>query len=630
MPPESNVLPFPSPAGSPGTLTLVETDTGQADPGWFPDVGTIGDAAIHLVDGRLRTGGPWAGVADFLAALLPRLEAEAPELVQRHRYELAMALPSLRRRFPLTDGNLTDASPVKERVRSYPVDRAYRLLHGLVDLLDAWLPRAGGRHVLVVEHVDQTSALMRRFHRALARRRLESLPLDLVLVATRGHGDAVAAWLAPAAPARMSLVLSRSDDAPDAPADIEALEAQANAAMGQADNLLPKLIAACDDAGFALRATRWRAAALVLYNHYGLYEDALYFGEPILAMLDELEHGERAFGRWNVVSGLFNAYAALGRPEDGLRVVRDEALAKVDAPNDLVSIYYTLAMLHCRFLPERDFPLAEDYLRKAMDTLDHVTLSEAEKHYLAVFILNGVAFIRFQQGRLDDAVNLCQEGFERLDRHLRDSEYRLHRSVLLYNIGQVYAATRAFDKALQYYSAAMELDPRYSEYYNDRGSVYLKMGRLDEAVADFHEAIRLSAPYFEVWTNLGQTLRKLGRHAEAVEAYAQALDIEPDAALARIGRAQSQEALGRFDAALVDYDAALERDPRDARLLSNRAVLLFEAGRVEASLRDLDAALEVAPDLQELYENRAVALAALGRHEDAERDREVASRLVAA
>jgi tetratricopeptide (TPR) repeat protein len=620
------------PTDGPGSLTLIAARPGKARNAWLREaiVSVAPHYVVHHLDSRLRLGGPWAGLTDFLDALLPAIDAGAPELLERHRYELAMALPSLRRRFPLTEASLTDASPVKERVRSYPVDRAYRLLHGLVDLLDEWLPRDGRRHVLVLHHIDETSALMRRFFNSLARRRLADLPLDLILVAAPECAEDVAAWLAPNESHRIFVELPAVDETPNVEAlriEVAELEARVNAAMGQADNLLPRLIDACDAIGQHPQAQRWRAATLILYNHYGLYEDALYFGEPVLADFDMIDQGERKFGRWNIVSGLFNAYAALGQPEEALRVVRDEALAKVTDPNDLVSIYYTLAMLHCRFLPQRDFALAEDYLQRAMDLLDSVTMGEAEKHYLAVFNLNGIAFIRFQQGRIDEAIALCREGFDRLDRHLQDSEYRLHRSVLLYNIAQVYAVARAYDESIGYYTAAMEMDPRYSEYYNERGSMYLKLDRLDEALKDFHEAIRLSAPYFEVWTNLGQAYRRSGDYAAAVHAYSQALDIEPTAPLARVGRAQAYEALQQPDAALADYDTALRRDPCDAQLLSNRAVLLFEAGRVAESLRDLDEALRASPELPELYENRAIALAALERHDEAQRDRESASRL---
>ncbi|TDR42452.1 tetratricopeptide repeat protein [Tahibacter aquaticus] len=623
------------PATGPGTLTIAAAAAGDARDSWLRAAvaQAAPAAAVHHLDCRLRLGGPWAGLADYLQALLPQIDAAAPDLLQRHRYELAQAVPSLRSRFPLSEASLTDASPVKERVRSYPVDRAYRLLHGLIELLDEWLPQAGRRQVLVLHHFDETSLLMRRFFHDLVRRRLAALPLDLVVAVAPANALDVAAKFDAGTLQHIEAALAPGSAAPDMAAlraQAQALEEQVNRAMGRADNLLPRLIDLLDSLGEHAQAQRWRSATLALYNHYGLYEDALFFGEPILADLDEIDQGERRFGRWNIVSGLFNAYAALGRPEDALAVVRDEAMAKISEPNDLISIYYTMAMLYCRFLPRRDFALAEEYLHKSMALIDVVTLPEAEKHYLAVFNLNGVAFIRFQQGRIAEAAELCREGYERLEKHLGASEYRLHRSVLLYNIAQVYSATRAYDEAIAYYSQAMELDPRYSEYYNERGGVYLKVGRLDEAVRDFHEAIRLSAPYFEVWTNLGQAYRRMGNATAAVEAYSHALDIEPAAALARIGRAEAHAQLGQVDAALADYGIALTRDPADAQLWSNRAVLLYEAGRVTESLHDLDEAVQRAPSLPDLYENRAIALASLQRHEEAQRDRDYALHLQAA
>ena len=81
-------------------------------------------AETLLVSCFLETHGAWAGVADLFRALLPSMEAADPALVRRHSYALALTVPELRSRFPLKDASLTDSSPVKERVRSYPVDRA--------------------------------------------------------------------------------------------------------------------------------------------------------------------------------------------------------------------------------------------------------------------------------------------------------------------------------------------------------------------------------------------------------------------------------------------------------------------------------------------------------------------------
>jgi tetratricopeptide (TPR) repeat protein len=619
-------------ASSPGRCVIVEAGRGAARRAYLESVLDAARSAgteAHAVSCSIEAGGPWAGLADILRVLLPAIDAGAPELVRRHAYELSHALPELRTRFPLTDGSLTDASPVKERVRSYPMDRAYRLLHGLIDLLAAWLPRHGKRVVVVCDDFDAAGALMRRFFRELVRRRLEHVPLDLVFVADIGAG-AVAADTLRIDPS--TVVATGVPPQPEA-VDVEAMKREADlleqfaeAHLGSSEAHLPRLIYCSAASGQVARAHRWRVAALAIYNHWGLYEDALFFGEPLLADIDRACADAR-FTRWLVVSGLFNALVAIGQAERAYQIVHDEGLLKVTDPKDRISIYYTLAMLHCRFLRNRDLAKAEEFLDKSLETIEIAELAESDRHYLAVFSLNGLAFIRHLQGRVAEAVELCRAGFERLNTHLRDDQYRLHRSVLLYNIAQVHTSTRSFADALAHYTAAMESDPRYSEYHNERGNVFLKLGRVDEAIRDYRNAIELSAPYQEVWTNLGQAYKLRGDAADAVAAYSTALDLDPAQLLPRLGRAQAYETLNRKAEALADYTAALALDASDARVWSNRAVLNFELGHTADAVDDLDQAIARAPSDPELYFNRALALLAADRDDEAARDRETSLRL---
>jgi tetratricopeptide (TPR) repeat protein len=618
-----------------GSARIVEAPRGRRRDLWIEEqleeARRRGSDAL-AVSCAMETGGAWAGASDLFRQLLAAIDDTAPELVRAHSYGLALTIPELRRRFPLRNASLTDASPVKERVRSYPVDRAYRIVHGLIDLLAEWLPRQERRLLLVCDALDHAGALGGRFFRELVRRRLAQLPLDLVLVVEPGQGEATARSmpLDEIAIEKLAITAEETVDRLALLRRIEELEGLAAVEPARSESSLPQLIHLCMVTGQPQRALHWRSVILVIYNHYGFYEDALTFGEPLVPHIDEIAHGrENAFTRWQVVSGLFNALVAVGRAEDAYRLVHDEALLKIDAPNDLVSIYYTMAMLHCRFLPHRDLAKAEEYLEKSLDMVERTTLSDNEKHYLAVFALNGVAFIRHLQGRVDEAARLCREGFERLNRHLTDEEYRLHRSVLLYNIAQVHTSTRNFDEALAYYTQVMEIDPRYSEYYNDRGSVYLKMGRFDDAIADYEKAITLSEPYHEVHTNLGQAWSLAGDPARAVAAYSRALDLAPRQFLARLGRAQVYEALGRNADALADYTAALALDPSDALVWANRAVLHYENGRLTDALADLDQAIRLAPSVADLYANRAVALRDLGRADDAARDEAMSVQLSA-
>jgi len=324
---------------------------------------------------------------------------------------------------------------------------------------------------------------------------------------------------------------------------------------------------------------------------------------------------------------LFMSYVALNRLEEADRLAEADVIGQVDDPSMQAILSYLLAMLYSRYLPNRDLRRGEEYLAQGLEQLERAEIADGDFHFQAVFNRNGLAMIRHFQGRSQEAIELCREGFRELELHLHQDRHRLHRSVLLYNMAQVFAAVGAYDDALLHFSLAMDMDPNYSEYYNERGSIYLKIGRLDEACADYRKAIELSPPYHEVYTNLGQCYRRMGRFDEAVHAYSVALDLEPQQALALAGRGQSHDADGRFAAALADYGASLALEPKQWDVLGSRAVLLYTVGDLPASLADLDQAIELAPQNAALYQNRAVALEDLGRLAEAARDLETYLRL---
>lgn len=578
--------------------------------------------------------GIWAGLKTWLLDLIPVWEAAANDLIDRHDFELASVLPELRTKLKVRRLSLTDTSAPDETVRNYAIDRAYRIGQGLVDLLDEWHSRTDGAPwVVICDDFDQVGALVRRFFSELVRRRAGKLGLNLILATAPENADEVLAQFAPGMTVRvLSLDLAPDVRPRPSPAEMAERATMLEEAAGldplKIEIHLPKLIRCWSESDQPRRALRWQAMALGLYNHYGFYEDALRYSEPVQANLDLIAEKDGLFTRWNLVGSLFGCFAAVGQPERGYQVVKEEALDKIDDPGDLARICYVMAMLHARFLPEKDFGKAEEYLDRGLQHLEQAhRMPDRDRHFLRVFLLNGLAFVRHRQGRPFEAIELCKSGSEHLDRHLSPDQHRLHRSVLLYNAAQVYSALHLHEQAIENFSAAMSMDPNYSEYYNERGNVYLNMGRYEEAIRDYLAAIELSAPYQEVWTNLGQCYRLMGRLEEAVRAYSQALDLAPEALLARVGRAQALDALGHSRIALQDYDAALVLDPRQPLVLANRAAIRYDLGDRDGSFEDLDAAIALAPETADFYQNRAVVSASLGRQPEAARDLENYLRL---
>jgi tetratricopeptide (TPR) repeat protein len=617
-----------------GGILVVEAERGRARGdalrAWTERLGAAGHEAL-LLRCDFRDGGIWAGIDRWIGALLPRIESEAPELAEKHAIELAVLLPG--RTHPALQ-TLTDEATGGESVRNYALDRAYRVAHGLVDLVDGWYSHAPPAPLVVVcDGYDRASALCRRFFRELVRRRGEKLGITLVLVGAPGSAEAARGDFAaelPAAGARLDV----AGDPPGLPPELAEFGRMVEEGVRKQrflpEDRFPDLLRYWEEAGGPVVALPWMAYALGRYNHYGYYEDALLFLEPVLAGIDDIPEFKDFLTRWNVVGAIFNSLNAVGQVERAHQVVKDEALAKITDPLDRARASYVVAIGHARFLPERDFAAAERLLDEGLRELERVDPADENRDFMTVFLGNARAFIRSRQGKPAEAIELCATGYERMNRRLGGQKHRLHRSVLLYNIAQVYTATREYEKAVEYFAAAMEMDPNYSEYHNERGNVYLAMGRFDDAIRDYRRAIELSAPYHEVWSNLGQCFRKMGHAEDAVDAYSRALDLEPAMEIARVGRAQMLSALGRKDEARADYEAALAVNPALAQVRANLAVLDYQAGRVEEALAGLDRAVELEPSTPAFYRNRAIALEDLGRPDEAARDLEAYLSLVPA
>jgi tetratricopeptide (TPR) repeat protein len=588
-------------------------------------------AQTWLLNGDHARGGPWAGLRDMLAELVPQIEAAAPELLRKHDYELVFVLPMLRPVLGVRNPSLTDTAKHEERVRNFPADRAFRIVHGLIDLFASWHQRTPETPwVIACDSYDRAGPMVQRFFAELLRRRGESLKLTLIVATDHGASAELLSRFDPPVVGQTVHSFAAAEPASaEAPAEL-ARQAQAlTEQIGDDDPAFehhaPELIWRWLHSDQPAQAIDPLLRILTEYTTLGLYEDVVLYGQLTLALLKQHRPQDSA-SRWYALFKMHQAHIGLKQAEPALEAI-SQIVAETNDPNYLFRCYYMIAMLHTRYLPQRDFAKAEAYLDRGVEEIAKTSLPEHTKVFQHVFNRNGLALIRHFAGDPEDAIRLCRWGHQHLDQYLLPDQHRLHRSVLLYNIAQVYSSTRQHDDAIGYFTMAMELDPNYSEYYNERGNMYLHLERLDEALDDYLRAIELSPPYAEVWTNIGQCYRLLGQFEPAIAAYDRALDLDPTLAVPLAGRAEAFEALGRNEDALRDYSAALTIKPNQPIALSNRAILHYTAGRVEESYADLSRAIELAPTMAELYQNRAVALFDLDRPAEAVSDLQAYLRL---
>jgi tetratricopeptide (TPR) repeat protein len=620
-----------------GQVLVLEARTGSARSAvlqnWLEAASKRG-ARVELLPCNFEKNGIWAGLRELLLPMIPRLKRDAPHLVDKHSYELSTILPELRRTITVRNASLTDTSPDHEKVRNFPIDRAYRIAHGVIDLLEAYRDSAvDAPWVMACDDYHRAGALVRRFFTELMRRRGRQLNLTLLVAVAPGAAPSVADSFGQQFSGQIvRLDLPEDVSAPVAREEMtrkaQELEARVDHDPIESEIHLQQLINYWSESSQPERGIRWKAMAIGTYNHLGLYEDAIFYSESVGQHLDTLCGRDHNL-RWNIVGNLFGCHIAAGNVKLAQQIVEREALTVIDDISVHPRIYYVMAMLYSRFLPpaEQDLKRAAKYVEHALECLSKAVVANEQRHFLTAFLKNGLAFIRHRQGRPADGIALCKEAMVILNEHLGPEQHRLHRSVLFYNIAQVYSMTGPFDEAIEHFTAALEMDPNYSEYHNDRGSIYMKLGELDKALQDYLTAIELSPPYPEVLTNLGQCYRLMERPAEAAAAYTRSLDLNPNQILALVGRAQSLEEQGQMQAALEDYTAALVLNPEQPFVLGNRAILHFELQHLDDALEDLNRAVKLSPQTPDLYQNRAVALSALERFDDAACDLEAYLRL---
>jgi len=119
------------------------------------------------------------GLRELFQELIPTLRCQAPQLLERHAQELCQVLPELRFELGFPQ-SLTDIVPEEEKTRNYAADRAYRCLHGLIELLSDWHELADlGPWSIACEDYDEANPLVRRFYTQLLRRRGARLGLRI-------------------------------------------------------------------------------------------------------------------------------------------------------------------------------------------------------------------------------------------------------------------------------------------------------------------------------------------------------------------------------------------------------------------------------------------------------------------
>jgi tetratricopeptide (TPR) repeat protein len=171
------------------------------------------------------------------------------------------------------------------------------------------------------------------------------------------------------------------------------------------------------------------------------------------------------------------------------------------------------------------------------------------------------------------------------------------------NLGAALADAGQYDKAIEQYHKALQINPYYPNAYTNLGFALAKQGKVEQSITQFLKALELKPRDYETLSNLGVALLMQNRQAEALEYLSEAVALNPYFAKAHNNLGVALNRLGRAQDAIDQYSIALQLDPDYAEAYNNLGVALANQGRFDEAIEQFSAALKIYPGYANARQN---------------------------
>ena len=172
--------------------------------------------------------------------------------------------------------------------------------------------------------------------------------------------------------------------------------------------------------------------------------------------------------------------------------------------------------------------------------------------------------------------------------------------------GVHYYDVNRYDKAIQDFTQALELDPMLADAASNRGWALVQKEDALTALADFDEAIRMNSRDSVYWQGRGLAHESLGNHESSVNDFTEAIRLMPQSAELYNARANARYAAGEYSLAVKDYAQAIQLAPVVADYYNSRGVCYAAEDNYPAAIADYSKAIELDKSAVYLY-NRGMS-----------------------
>ena len=206
------------------------------------------------------------------------------------------------------------------------------------------------------------------------------------------------------------------------------------------------------------------------------------------------------------------------------------------------------------------------------------------------------------------------KNLQKSDKHLEAIKI-LDKAIELYpknswvytNRGNAYFNLKQYIKAIQNYDKAIELDPKGSLAYSYRGDAYTILKQFIKAMQDYDKAIELDPKNSYFYFDRGNAYFNLKQYIKAIQNYDKAIELDPKNASDYYRRGLAYTMLKQYIKAIQDFNNAIDLDSGDARIYSMRGRAYLKLKQYDKAIQDYDKAIELNPGYAWTYDNRGRA-----------------------
>ena len=266
-----------------------------------------------------------------------------------------------------------------------------------------------------------------------------------------------------------------------------------------------------------------------------------------------------------------------------------------------------------------------DKFRKALTVFDrsNYTRNWADTHYNIGSSLMALGIIINSEKSLDyfnEAISNFNDSLSVYKGAVNTETYTLilkKTSNAYYNWGIALNNLGIFDKAIEKFEKATEIDPQLADAYSNWGAALTHFRKYDESIEKFRKAIEINPQHAIAYYNWGIALNNLGMFDKAIEKFEKATEINPQIADYYSDWGSVLLKQGKLNEAIEKFKKATEINPQLAIAYYNWGTALNNLGMFDKAIEKFEKATEINPKIVDYYSGWGIALFNLGKYDKA-------------